>query len=86
MANKTATGTITQIIGPVVDVRFPAGQLPQIYDALTIEHDDQTLTLEVEQHLGGNVVRTIAMGSTDGLKRGVSVTATGPPKPCALAV
>ncbi len=78
-SNNLPNGHISQIIGPVVDVKFPAGQLPQIYDALTIEHQDHTLTLEVEQHLGGNVVRTIALGSTDGLKRGLEVTNTGAP-------
>lgn len=76
---KQIIGKISQIIGPVVDVKFHAGELPQIYEALTLKNGDHVLTLEVEQHLGGNVVRTIAMGSTDGLKRGLEVTATGAP-------
>ncbi|MBQ6449924.1 F0F1 ATP synthase subunit beta [bacterium] len=80
MAEKSlVTGHISQIIGPVVDVKFSAGDLPQIYDALTVQNGEQTLVLEVEQHLGGNLVRTIAMGSTDGLKRGAEVIATGAP-------
>ncbi|MGA8204327.1 MAG: F0F1 ATP synthase subunit beta, partial [Woeseiaceae bacterium] len=72
-----STGTTVQIIGAVVDVRFPAGQIPKVYDALVI--DDVDLTLEVQQQLGDGVVRTIAMGSSEGLKRGMSVTATGQP-------
>lgn len=69
------TGRIVQIIGPVVDVEFPAGQLPQIYNALKVD----TLTLEVQQHLGENVVRAIALGPTDGLKRQQKVQNTGSP-------
>ncbi len=76
---QTHIGKINQIIGPVVDVKFAADSLPQIYEALTLTNGDDVLTLEVEQHLGGNVVRTIALGSTDGLKRGMEVTATGAP-------
>ena len=72
-----STGTTVQIIGAVVDVEFPAGQIPGIYDALII--DDVDLTLEVQQQLGDGVVRTIAMGSSEGLKRGMSVTNTGLP-------
>ena len=74
-----ADGHINQIIGPVVDVEFESGKLPQIHDALTLERDEQTLTLEVAQHIGGNIVRAIAMGSTDGLKRGMTVHQTGQP-------
>jgi F-type H+-transporting ATPase subunit beta len=66
-----------QIIGDVVDVKFPRGEMPRVYDALTI--DSTGLTLEVQQQLGDGVVRTIAMGSTDGLKRGVSVASSGAP-------
>jgi F-type H+-transporting ATPase subunit beta len=74
-------GKIVQVIGPVVDVEFPE-QLPAIYDALTVEFDvpglgKTTRTLEVEQHLGDNWVRTVCMGSTEGLKRGYEVTSTG---------
>ncbi len=71
-------GIITQIIGPVVDVRFE-GNPPPIYNALEIEYDKKTLVLEVEQHLGGGEVRAIAMSSTDGLTRGTAVTDTGKP-------
>ncbi|MDO5561817.1 MAG: F0F1 ATP synthase subunit beta [bacterium] len=76
---KTETGKITQIIGPVVDVEFAAGDLPKLNDALIVENGKQKLTLEVAQHLGGNSVRAVAMGSTDGLKRGLSVLNTAAP-------
>ena len=72
-----STGTTVQIIGAVVDVEFPAGQIPRIYNALIIEEAE--LTLEVQQQLGDGIVRTIAMGSSEGLKRGMSVTDTGSP-------
>ncbi len=71
-------GTITQIISAVVDVTFK-DKLPKIYDALKVKIDDRELVLEVEQHLGNNVVRTVAMDSTDGLKRGMEVIDTGSP-------
>jgi len=71
-------GTISQIIGPVVDVKFE-DSLPAIYNALEIEHNGETLTLEVEQHIGMGEVRTIAMSSTDGLMRGQKVSDTGAP-------
>ncbi len=70
-----STGTTVQVIGAVVDVEFPAGQIPKIYDALII--DDAEITLEVQQQLGDGVVRTIAMGSSEGLKRGMGVSNTG---------
>ncbi|GAB4347119.1 MAG: F0F1 ATP synthase subunit beta [Gammaproteobacteria bacterium] len=72
-----STGTISQIIGAVVDVEFPREDMPKIYDALVVE--EIGLTLEVQQQLGDGVVRTIAMGSTDGVRRGVSVRNTGEP-------
>ena len=72
-----STGTTVQIIGAVVDVEFPADQIPKVYDALTI--DDADITLEVQQQLGDGVVRTIAMGSSEGLQRGMSVTNSGNP-------
>ncbi len=72
------TGLIKQIIGVVVDVYFE-NTVPQIYNALELDNHGQKLTLEVEQHLGGNLVRTIAMGTTDGLKRGDKVIDTGEP-------
>ena len=78
------TGTIVQVIGPVLDVDFSeGGDLPKIYDALTIDFDvagvPTKLTLEVQQHLGGGLVRAIAMSSTEGLKRGMTVINTGGP-------
>jgi F-type H+-transporting ATPase subunit beta len=89
MANKTKTnkkiaksgkiqktsGKITQIIGPVVDAEFETGHLPDIYNALKV----QELTLEVQQHLGENVVRAVSLGPTDGLKRGMAIENTGEP-------
>ncbi|MEM9172921.1 MAG: F0F1 ATP synthase subunit beta [Pseudomonadota bacterium] len=72
-----STGTTSQIIGAVVDVEFPRDAIPKVYDALVL--DDSGLTLEVQQQLGDGVVRTIAMGSSEGLKRGMSVTNTGAP-------
>ncbi len=70
-----SSGKVVEIIGAVVDVQFPMGNMPKVYDALKIE--EVGLTLEVQQQLGDGVARTIAMGSTDGLKRGVEVTNTG---------
>src|SRR5580693_3816023 len=76
MANSPE-GHITQIIGPVIDVEFPRESIPKIYEALKLK--DVDLTLEVQQQLGDGVVRTIAMGASEGLRRGLSVTATGAP-------
>jgi F-type H+-transporting ATPase subunit beta len=75
---KNNSGVIEQIIGPVVDVQF-TDQLPPIFQALSVEQGKQTIVLEVQQHLGGGLVRTIAMDSTDGLKRGQEVSDTGQP-------
>jgi F-type H+-transporting ATPase subunit beta len=73
-------GTIQSVVGPVVDVVFPAGELPEIYDAIHVKMDDgSTLVLEVEQHLGDGVVRSVAMGSTDGLRRGMTAVSDGEP-------
>ena len=72
-----STGTTVQIIGAVVDVEFPSDQIPKIYDALNIDEVD--ITLEVQQQLGDGVVRTIAMGSSEGLQRGMPVSNTGSP-------
>ena len=72
-----STGNIVEIIGAVVDVEFPRESVPKIYEALTVS--DIGLTLEVQQQLGDGVVRTIAMGSSDGLKRGIEVNNTGAP-------
>jgi len=70
-------GTITQIIGPVVDVRFENGELPALYNALNVDNDGEKIVLEVQQHVGLNEVRTIAMSITDGLQRGQEVSDTG---------
>jgi F-type H+-transporting ATPase subunit beta len=73
-------GTIQSVIGPVVDVAFPSGNMPEIYDAVTVAMDDgSTLVLEVEQQVGNNVVRAVAMGSTDGLRRGMEGVSDGSP-------
>jgi F-type H+/Na+-transporting ATPase subunit beta len=76
-AVKTDKGRIVQVVGVVVDVEFDKGSLPAIYDALHVEHNGHTITLEVAQHLDERTVRTIALSSTDGLKRGQDVTSTG---------
>jgi F-type H+-transporting ATPase subunit beta len=83
-AEKTNIGYITQIIGPVVDVKFPGGKLPQIYNALTIKGSNEagqsiSLTVEVQQLLGDNQVRAVAMSTTDGLVRGLEAVDTGAP-------
>ncbi|NWG74811.1 MAG: F0F1 ATP synthase subunit beta, partial [Rubrivivax sp.] len=72
-----AQGKIVQCIGAVVDVEFPRDQMPRVYDALKME--GTALTLEVQQQLGDGVVRTIALGSSDGLRRGMTVVNTGNP-------
>jgi F-type H+-transporting ATPase subunit beta len=76
-------GQVARVTGPVVDVEFPTEQMPDIYNALhvdlTLEGETKTLTLEIEQHLGENVARTISMQPTDGLVRGATVTDTGGP-------
>ena len=72
-----SSGKIVQIIGAVIDVEFPRDQMPKVYDALTVE--ETGLTLEVQQQLGDGVVRTIAMGSSEGLKREADVSNTGAP-------
>src|SRR3954454_8636716 len=100
----SVTGRIAQVIGPVVDVQFPAEHLPEIYNALEldlssnvstgedgatqaseeaamrgVEQGTGVLVLEVQQHLGNNMVRAVAMGATDGLRRGIEVRDTGQP-------
>jgi len=72
-------GTIVQCIGAVIDVEFAREQMPHVFDALTLEAEDSALTLEVQQQLGDGVVRTIALGSADGLRRGMKVLNTGAP-------
>lgn len=80
METLTAEGLITKIIGPVIDVEFPAGELPEIYTALNIYNDNgEKIVAEVQQMLGSNKVRTVAMSSTDGLRRGMKVINTGEP-------
>ncbi|HKX24407.1 MAG TPA: F0F1 ATP synthase subunit beta [Candidatus Saccharimonadales bacterium] len=79
--NKTATkpGKVIQIVGVVVDVEFEKGTLPAIYNALTIQHEGRTLTLEVAQHLSESAIRAVSLSSTDGLRRGTEVVNTGAP-------
>src|SRR5579864_8243466 len=78
MSTATNKGKIVQIIGPVIDVRFDGGSLPNILDALEVQRPDgQVVVLECEQHIGEDTIRAIAMDSTDGLRRGVEVTALG---------
>ena len=78
MANQH-TGTVAQILGPVLDIRFADGQLPNLLNAIEIRQGDKTLVCEVAQHIGDNVARCIAMGSTDGLQRGIDAVDTGSP-------
>ena len=73
------TGTVVQVIGPVLDIRFESGHLPALLNAITIEHGGRTLTLEVAQHIGDDMVRCVAMSSTDGLVRGIEAVDTGGP-------
>lgn len=72
-------GKIVQVIGPVVDIRFDAENLPDIYNAIEINMGDKKLIAEVEQHIGDDIVRTISMEGTDGLKRGMEAINTGKP-------
>ena len=73
------TGFISQIIGPVIDVEFPSGDLPNVYNAIVVSDGDKSVTCEVQQLLGNNKVRAVSMTSTDGLKRGASVVDTNAP-------
>jgi len=81
--NGMAEGKIVQVIGSTLDAEFPKGQLPDIYDALIVRTGENgtesTLTCEVQQHLGGNRVRAVSLGSTDGLQRGMPILNTGAP-------
>ena len=85
MSNATSSGNIVQCIGAVVDIQFPRDQMPNIYDALTLVDSGEAsfaekgLTFEVQQQIGDGVVRTIAMGASDGLRRGMEVKSTGKP-------
>jgi F-type H+/Na+-transporting ATPase subunit beta len=83
-AVASALGRVVQVIGPVIDVEFPPGQLPQIYDALEIRGTNPAgeaikVVTEVQQMLGDNRVRSVAMSGTEGMTRGMEVTATGAP-------
>ena len=75
----TSSGVITQVIGPVVDIEFPDGNVPKIYNAVVIKNDNQIITGEVQQLLGDKRVRAVAMSSTEGLRRGSTVTDSGAP-------
>jgi len=77
MPTNTNTGYITQIIGPVLDVVFPSGKLPKIYNAIVVTTADKSVTCEVQQLLGDNKVRAVSMSATDGLQRGLEVIDTG---------
>jgi F-type H+-transporting ATPase subunit beta len=82
MTTNLNTGSIVQIIGPVMDISFPAGKMPNIYNSLIIESklnsgEDIKVVCEVQQLLGDNLVRAIAMSATDGLQRGIKVVDTG---------
>jgi F-type H+/Na+-transporting ATPase subunit beta len=76
---QTNLGYVTQIIGPVLDVVFPTGNLPKIYNAIIVNNGDNKIVCEVQQLLGDNKVRAVAMSATDGLKRGIEVKDTGAP-------
>ncbi|HLE55696.1 MAG TPA: F0F1 ATP synthase subunit beta [Rhodothermia bacterium] len=77
---KGTRGTVVQIIGPVIDVEFPADQLPEIFNAIELHREDGTkITLEAQQHLGNNWLRTVSMSTTDGLRRGMEAIDTGGP-------
>ena len=74
---KGTKGKVVQIIGTVVDVEFPAEDMPELFDGLEIQRDGERLVLEVEQHIGNNWVRCVALGATDGLSRGIEVVNSG---------
>jgi F-type H+-transporting ATPase subunit beta len=76
---KGSRGRVVQIMGPVVDIEFPSGELPQIYDAVEITRDDGRLIVEVQHHLGNDRTRCIAMDATEGLRRGLEAIGTGGP-------
>ena len=72
-------GTVIQVMGPVLDIRFPDNCLPKLLSAIEVRSGDSTIVAEVAQHIGDNVVRCIAMSSTDGLQRGTEALDTGAP-------
>lgn len=77
--NEQNIGTVVQVIGPVLDIKYSDGHLPDLNNAITVQNGDKTITLEVAQHIGDDVVRCIAMSSTDGLVRGAKAIDTGAP-------
>ncbi len=77
MANNT--GTVIQVMGPVVDIRFEENSLPELLTAIEVKNGEKTIVVEVSQHIGDNVVRCVAMSSTDGLQRGAEAVSTGGP-------
>ena len=78
MAERTK-GRVVQVMGPVVDIEFPSGDLPEIYDAVTIPKEEGKMVVEVQQHLGNDWVRCVAMDATEGLRRGMEAISTGAP-------
>ena len=72
-------GRIHQVIGPVIDIKFNEDAMPELLNAVTIEHDGRRIVTEVAQHLGDDVARCVALSSTDGLRRGMEATDTGKP-------
>ena len=79
MSENENVGKVVQVIGATIDAEYPEGHLPPIYNALKIDQGDIQLTLEVQQHLGGNRVRAVAMASTDGVVRNMEISDTGSP-------
>ena len=77
--DKHNIGTVVQVIGPVLDIRFADGELPNLLSAIEVQNGDRKVTAEVAQHIGDNVVRCIAMSSTDGLRRGIPAVDTAAP-------
>src|SRR6267378_1123782 len=77
--NKHSIGKVVQVIGPVLDVEFEPEQLPELYNAITVKMDSGQLVAEVEQHIGRNQIRAVAMSTTDGIVRGMEVVDTGQP-------
>ena len=75
----SVNGKVSQVIGSVLDAKFPEGKLPEIYNALELTVSGQKLVCEVQQHLGGGAVRAVALGSTDGVARGQDIIDTGAP-------
>ena len=76
---KQNIGTVVQVIGPVLDIQFQDGHMPELLNAIEIRKGEETLVAEVAQHVGDNVARCIAMSSTDGLRRGIEAIDTGAP-------